>query len=69
MISGLHSTKLNDVIGYRLYRKPSKADSYEKDMMRLKHVWRIESEDDKKAAEREKDFFSKLKKPKINTGK
>lgn len=69
MVSGLHSTKLNDVIGYRLYRKPSKTDSYDKDMMRLKHLWRIESDEDKKAAEREKDFFSKLKKPKINTEK
>lgn len=67
MIAGLHSTKLNDIIGYRLYKKPAKGDSYDKDMMRLKHLWRIETDEDKEAAEREKDFFGKLKKPKMNT--
>lgn len=67
MIAGLHSTKLNDIIGYRLYRKPAKGDSYDKDMMRLKRLWRIETDEDKEAAEREKDFFGKLKKPKMNT--
>lgn len=63
MIAGLHSTKLNDIIGYRLYRKPMKNDSYEKDMLRLKRIWRIETDEDRKAAEMEKDFFSKLRKP------
>lgn len=69
MIEGLHSTKLNDVIGYRLYTKPAKNDSYERSMERLKRIWRIETEEDRKAKEAEKAFFAKLRKPKINTGK
>lgn len=61
MIAGLHSTKLNNIIGYRLYSKPSKSDSYDKDMARLKRMWRIETDEDRKAAEREKNFFSRIK--------
>lgn len=62
MIAGLHTTKLNDIIGYRLYRKPSKSDTHESEMLRLKKMWRIETEEDKKAKSAEKDFFAKLKK-------
>lgn len=61
MIAGLHTTKLNDIIGYRLYRKPSKSDTHESEMLRLKKMWRIETEEDKKAKSAEKDFFAKLK--------
>lgn len=66
MISGLHSTRLNEIIGYRLYRKPAQGESYERNMERLKRMWRIESEEEReeaaKAAEREREFFAKLRK-------
>ncbi len=65
MISGLHSTRLNEIIGYRLYRKPSKNDSTEREMMKLKKMWRIESADEKKEAEKasenERNFFSRIR--------
>lgn len=62
MIGALHGTKLNDIIGYRLYKKPSKDASYDRDMQRLRRMWRIETPEDILAAQREKDFFSKLRK-------
>lgn len=66
MIAGLHSTRLNEIIGYRLYRKPSKNDSEERERARLKKMWRIESAEEKeeaeKAREAEKNFFSKVRK-------
>lgn len=63
MINGLHGTKLNEIIGYRLYRTPGKDASYDKDMQRLRKIWRIETPEDILAAQREREFFSKIKKP------
>lgn len=65
MISGLHSTRLNEIISYRLYSPPSKSDTQESIMRRLQRAWRIESADEKeeamKAAENERAFFAKIR--------
>lgn len=60
MLEGLHGTKLNDIISYRLYEPAKKTDSYEKSMLRLKRLWHIPDEDDRLAAEAREKFNALL---------
>lgn len=59
LLNGLHDTKLNKVIEYRLYKKPGKNDTYENQMQKLKNAWKIETQEEKKEKE-ELEKFSKL---------
>ncbi|WP_147612327.1 Gp15 family bacteriophage protein [Treponema pectinovorum] len=59
---GLHDTRLNRIVEYRLYKKPSKNDTYEKQMEKQKRLWQIETEEDKRQKEALKRFSSLLKK-------
>ncbi len=62
LLNGLHDTKLNKVMEYRLYKKPGKNDTYENQMQKMQRAWRIETEEDKKAKERLENFSKLLKK-------
>lgn len=62
LLSGLKGTKLNDVMGYRLYVS-RKDGSYEKDMLKLKAAWKIEREEELTEEEKKmlEEFDSKVK--------
>lgn len=60
LMDGLHGTKFNEVIGYRLYNPNEKTD-YKKAMMELKAMWELPeelTEEEQKAVD---DFDSQLK--------
>lgn len=40
------NTKFSEICGYRSYKKPSKNDTYEKQMMKLKEVYALPNEDE-----------------------
>lgn len=47
LLSGLHDTKLNEIIGYRLYEnKNGKQDAYSRQMEKLKDEWELPLEND-----------------------
>lgn len=58
LLGGLHSTKLNEIMGYRCYKDDEKSD-YKKQMQTLKEMWRLPTEADEKAQE-DLDNFNKL---------
>lgn len=63
LIKGLSKTRLNDIMGYRSWRKTKR--TYEQDMMSLKTAWKIE-EEEKLTPEEEAQidaFLSQLKRP------
>lgn len=41
LLGGLHDTKLNEIMGYRCYKKPRKSDTYEKTMQRMRDIWAL----------------------------
>ena len=61
LFRGLHDTKLNEIIGYRLYKHTSgKKDSYVRHMEKLRSAWELPTainEDDEDL----KDFENKLR--------
>ncbi|MGP1430915.1 MAG: Gp15 family bacteriophage protein [Treponema sp.] len=65
LLAGLRDTKLNDVIGFRLWENTSgKRDEYTRAMQRLKDAWEIEvidAEDDAALAEFEAQLQSAAK--------
>lgn len=62
LLNGLHDTKLNRVMEYRLYKKPGKNDTQEHFMQKMKRAWRIETEEEKEEIERLENFSKLLKK-------
>ncbi|MBR1713491.1 MAG: hypothetical protein IJ717_00905 [Treponema sp.] len=47
LLKGLHGTKLNDIIGYRLYENHSRTyGEYERQMEELQRAWELPDEDD-----------------------
>lgn len=60
LFDGLHGTKLNEVIGYRLYKPDEKSD-YKKTLLELKEMWALPEEitdEEQKAID---DFEAKLR--------
>ena len=61
LFRGLHDTKLNEIIGYRLYKHTSgKKDSYVRHMEKLRSAWELPIENDEDDEDL-KDFESKLR--------
>lgn len=60
LFDGLHGTKLNDVIGYRLYDDSEKKD-YKKAMLELKAMWALPEEITEEDQQAIDDFDSKLR--------
>jgi hypothetical protein len=61
LFRGLHDTKLNEIIGYRLYKHTSgKKDSYVRHMEKLRSAWELPTNIDEDDEEL-KDFESKLR--------
>ena len=61
LFKGLHDTKLNEIIGYRLYEHTGgKKDSYVRQMEKLRSVWELPMDSDEND-EDIKDFESKLR--------
>lgn len=60
LLSGLHNTKLNEVMGYRSFNPNDKTD-YKKSMSELKEIWRIETELTREQNEALAKFDAKLK--------
>ena len=49
LFKGLHDTKLNEIIGYRLFTPPNgKKSEYDRDMEKLKRAWALPKKDDGK---------------------
>lgn len=61
LLNCLHDTKFNKVIEYRLWKKPSKNDTHDNYMAKMRRIWKIETEADKKAEEQLKAFSNLLK--------
>ena len=52
LFKGLHDTKLNEIIGYRLFTHTGKDKSeYDRDMEKLKRAWALPEKDDGKEDE------------------
>ena len=61
LFKGLHDTKLNEIIGYRLYEHTGgKKDSYVRQMEKLRSVWELPMDSDENDEDL-KDFGSKLR--------
>ena len=61
LFKGLHETKLNEIIGYRLYEYTGgKKDDYVRQMEKLRSAWELPMESDENDEEL-KDFESKLR--------
>ena len=61
LFKGLHETKLNEIIGYRLYEYTGgKKDDYVRQMEKLRSAWELPIESDENDEEL-KDFESKLR--------
>ena len=62
LLSGLHNTQLNDVIGYRLYKNTGKNDEFNKSRQQLRDAWRIIPENEENDAENDEDlnYFENL---------
>lgn len=60
LLSGLHDTKLNEIMGYRGYNENDKSD-YKKQMIQLKNAWRIPTKADKESKKVQERFESLLK--------
>ena len=61
LFKGLHDTKLNEIIGYRLYEHTSgKKDDYVRQMEKLRSAWELPMESDENDDDL-KDFESKLR--------
>ena len=60
LFKGLHDTKLNEIIGYRLWENTSgKRDAYTRQMEKLRSAWELPQEDDENDEEL-KAFEAKL---------
>lgn len=59
LIAGLHNTKLNEIISYRLYEPAKKGDTYEKQMKHLKNLWHIPNKEDLEA-EKVRNKFNEM---------
>lgn len=46
LFRALHGTKLNEIIGYRLYESNGRRDGYAREMERLKRAWALPDDDD-----------------------
>ena len=58
LFKGLHETKLNEIIGYRLYEHTGgKKDDYVRQMEKLRNAWELPMENDEDL----KDFENKLR--------
>lgn len=57
LLSGLHDTKLNEIMGYRCYNPNDKTD-YEKQMMQLRNMWELPTEESEKIKEDLEKFNS-----------
>lgn len=61
LFRGLHDTKLNEIIGYRLYKHTSgKKDNYVRHMEKLRSAWELPLESDEDDEDL-KEFESKLR--------
>ena len=61
LFKGLHETKLNEIIGYRLYEYTGgKKDDYVRQMEKLRSAWKLPMESDENDEDL-KDFESKLR--------
>lgn len=60
LFDGLHGTKLNEVIGYRIYDDSEKSD-YKKAMLELKEMWAIPEEITEEEQKIIDEFDSRLK--------
>lgn len=61
LFRGLHDTKLNEIIGYRLYKHTSgKKDSYVRRMEKLRSAWQLPTDIDENDEDL-KDFENKLR--------
>ena len=62
LLRGLHDTKLNTIIGYRLWRNDTGKNSpYTKNQEKLKEAWRLPQKADEEADEALKAFEAQLK--------
>jgi hypothetical protein len=62
LLRGLHDTKLNTIIGYRLWRNETgKNDRYTKSQEKLKEAWRLPQKEDEEADEALKAFEAQIK--------
>lgn len=44
LLKGLHDTKFNEIVGYRLFEAVGKKDEYTKQMLKLKRAWELPAE-------------------------
>ena len=60
LFDGLHGTKLNEVMGYRLY-KPNEKTDYKKTMLELKEMWALPEEITDEEQKEIDDFDARLR--------
>ncbi len=59
LMAGLHNTKLNEIISYRVYEPAKNGDTYEKQMKHLQNLWHIPNKEDLEA-EKVRNRFNKM---------
>lgn len=59
LLNGLHDTRLNEVMGYRVY-DPNDKDDYTKQMQKLKNAWEIIPKAEKEKRKKARDKFNSL---------
>lgn len=61
MFKGLHKTKLNEIVGYRLWESSGRRDEYTRQMEKLRYAWELPEKDEDEDDESLKAFEEKLK--------